>query len=168
MSIIKNNREIPKKNYYVVLVVSILVIIITLYIRTFYLSYVYNKNNSSIFNDKTINQINSDDFDFALSEITEGIIYVSYNGTSKIRNMEKRLYKEVEKNNLNDMFIYWDITDIDKKVVINKLMLFDNEEIVAPMLIYVKDGQIIEIVDSKYKMIDYNTLNNMLSKYGII
>ena len=167
MSLIKNNREIPKKNYYIVMLVSILVIILTLYIRNMYLSYQYSKGNSSIFNDKTINQINSKDFDFALSEINEGIIYVGFNGSIKVKNMEKRLFKEIEKNNLNDMVIYWDITNIDKKVVREKLLL-SNEEIVAPMLIYVKDGEVVEIFDSKEKMIDYTSLNNMLTKYGII
>ena len=167
MSLNKNDREIPKKNYYVVLVVSILVIALTLYIRNYYLNYIFAKPNSSIFNDNKINQINSEDYDYALSEITEGIIYISFNGSSKIKNMEKKLYREVDKKNLFDIFIYWDITDKDEKVVREKLSIPESENLVAPMLIYVKDGEIIEIFDSKDKMIDNNTLNNMLIKYGI-
>ena len=45
--------------------------------------------------EKKINQINSDDFDYALSETSsEMILYVSYTGSSEIRNIEDRLYKE--------------------------------------------------------------------------
>ena len=153
MSISKNNREIPKRNYFVVIVVSILVIVLTIYVRNFYLSYQYSKSNSSVFNDKTINQINTEDFDFALSEITEGIIYVGFNGSIKVKNMEKKLFREIERKNLNDLIIYWDITNIDKKLIVEKLSL-SNENVVAPMLIYVKDGEIVEVVDSKEKMID--------------
>lgn len=167
MSISKNNREIPKRNYFVVIVVSILVIVLTIYVRNFYLSYQYSKSNSSVFNDKTINQINTEDFDFALSEITEGIIYVGFNGSIKVKNMEKKLFREIERKNLNDLIIYWDITNIDKKLIVEKLSL-SNENVVAPMLIYVKDGEIVEVVDSKEKMIDNESLEYMLTKYGII
>ena len=38
-------REVPIKNYYIVLIVSVLVIIITLYVRSFYLSYQASKIN---------------------------------------------------------------------------------------------------------------------------
>ncbi|MBR4178601.1 MAG: hypothetical protein IKR57_04560 [Bacilli bacterium] len=167
MSIIKNNREVPRKNYYIVIVVSILVIVLTIYIRNMYLTYQYSVSNSSIFNDKTIYQINSDNFDFALSEITEGIIYVGFNDSSKVKNMEKKLFREISKNNLNDLIIYWDITNIDKKIVSEKLML-EGEDVVAPMLVYVKNGEVVEIVDSKDKMIDNDSLEYLLTKYGII
>ena len=167
MSINKNDREIPKKNYFVVIVVSILVIVVTLYVRNFYLTYKYVKSNNSIFNDKAVNQINSNDFKFALSEIKEGIIYVSKSGSLKINNMERKLYKEVENKDLFDIFIYWNITEVDKKVVSEKLLLSETESVKVPMLIYVKDGEIVEIIDSSEKMIDNNSLDYMLTKYGI-
>ena len=53
-------REVPIKNYYIVLLVSILVIIAVLYIRSFYLSYQASKINNSVFYDKSINQMNTD------------------------------------------------------------------------------------------------------------
>ena len=81
--------------------------------------------------------------------------------------MEKKLFREIERKNLNDLIIYWDITNIDKKLIVEKLSL-SNENVVAPMLIYVKDGEIVEVVDSKEKMIDNESLEYMLTKYGII
>lgn len=94
----KSNKNVSSRNYFIVMVVSVLIIVVVLYARTFYLNYKNNKVNVSVFNDQKINQINSDDFDFALSETSsEIILYVSYTGSSEIRNMESKLYKEIEK-----------------------------------------------------------------------
>ena len=101
----KEVREIPKKNYYIVIIVSILVIVLTLYVRSFYLTYQSGKISESIFYDKSINQINTDDVDFAIAETNETILYISYTGDKSIESMEKKLYKEIEKNNLNDIVL---------------------------------------------------------------
>ena len=94
MKVFKNvfDRKIPKRNYYLVLMVSILVIVITLYIRSFYLNFkLSNNTNNSIFYDKSINQINTNDMDYAFDENKEAILFVSYNGSKKISNMEKKI-----------------------------------------------------------------------------
>ncbi len=170
----KNNelREIPRKNYYVVLFVSILVVIITLYVRSFYLNYQMNSADGSIFHDKSINQINIDDLDYAVDETNETILFVSYNNDPQIERMERRLYREIEKKNLNDRILYLDVTnslnnDEYIKVLRSK---FPNVEIdinKAPMFIYIKDGNAIEAMDSEYELVDYKVLNTLLSKYGI-
>ncbi len=166
-------RKIPTRNYYMVLVVSILIVIISLYIRTFYFSYKNNKVNDSVFYDKAINQINIQDLNFAMSETSEAILYVSYIGPSRIKNMEKKLLKEIEKNNISDKIIYLNITEYrenDEYIDILKKefpMLGDNIK-KCPMFIYIKDGQAVEVVDSSKKMIDVNTFKSLLLKYGII
>ena len=165
-------REIPKKNYYIVIIVSILVIILTLYIRSFYLTYQSNKTNESIFYDKSINQINADDLDFAIAETNEAILYISYTGSKEIKTMEKKLFKEIEKKNLNDKVLYWDISNLMKKnkyleVLKNKFSNVAVDINKAPLLIYLKDGEALEVVDSEEKLIDLNDLNDLLIKYGI-
>ena len=70
-------REIPKKNYYIVAIVSIIVIALTLWVRVLYLNYVNNKVENGIFYNKAINQINTDDFDTDAIEwgtIEQGVI----------------------------------------------------------------------------------------------
>jgi hypothetical protein len=168
-----NNREIPKKNYYIVAVVSVLVIALTLYVRVLYLNYVNNKVENGIFYNKAINQINTDDFDFALGEANEAIMYVSYTGSKDIKKMEKRLYKEIENKNLLDRIIYWDVTNLlenDKYIAI-LAEKFPNIELdinKAPMLIYIVDGKAVDVIDSSNKLIDYETLNELVNKYGIM
>lgn len=168
----KNSKVIPPKNYCIVLVVSILVMIITLYIRSFYLNYKASQMNNSVFNDKTISQINTDDIDFALTETSEAILYVGYTGSSKIYNMERKMLRELEKQNLTDKIIYWNVTDLMNKneyieILKSKFPLLSDSINRAPLLIYIKDGQGIDIISSKFTNIDYNSLNELIIKYGI-
>ena len=50
-------KTIPTKNYFIVLGVSILIIILTLYLRAFYLSYKAYNGDVSYFTFKKANQI---------------------------------------------------------------------------------------------------------------
>ena len=43
-------RNIPTKNYYMVLLVSVLLIILTIYVRNMYLSYRITRINDSVYN----------------------------------------------------------------------------------------------------------------------
>ena len=168
----KSNKNISSRNYFIVMVVSVLIIVVVLYARTFYLNYKNNKVNVSVFNDQKINQINSDDFDFALSEISsEIILYVSYTGSSEIRSMESKLYKEIEKKNLTDKIIYWDVTNSKNSEYIETLRKrfpeIKDQINSAPLFIYIKDGKGVEAMSSELKNVDYKVFNKLVSKYNI-
>ncbi len=163
-------RKVPKRNYYIVLLVSVLIIIASLYIRTFYLNYKMNNENNGVFFDKSINQIHKSDLNYALSETAEAILYIGDN-SNKTKNMERKIYKIIENNNLNDKIIYWNISNIKENVYIKALKenfpLISDQINKAPMLIYIKDGVGVEALDSKNEFINENMLNTLLSKYGI-
>ena len=168
----KSNKNVSSRNYFIVMVVSVLIIVVVLYARTFYLNYKNNKVNVSVFNDQKINQINSDDFDFALSEISsEIILYVSYTGSSEIRNMESKLYKEIEKKNITDKIIYWDVTNSKNSEYIETLRKrfpeIKDQINSAPLFIYIKDGKGVEAMSSELKNVDYKVFNKLVSKYNI-
>ena len=168
----KSNKNVSSRNYFIVMVVSVLIIVVVLYARTFYLNYKNNKVNVSVFNDQKINQINSDDFDFALSEISsEIILYVIYTGSSEIRNMESKLYKEIEKKNLTDKIIYWDVTNSKNSEYIETLRKrfpeIKDQINSAPLFIYIKDGKGVEAMSSELKNVDYKVFNKLVSKYNI-
>lgn len=168
----KSNKNVSSRNYFIVMVVSVLIIVVVLYARTFYLNYKNNKVNVSVFNDQKINQINSDDFDFALSEISsEIILYVSYTGSSEIRNMESKLYKEIEKKNLTDKIIYWDVTSSKNSEYIETLRKrfpeIKDQINSAPLFIYIKDGKGVEAMSSELRNVDYKVFNKLVSKYNI-
>lgn len=165
-------KEIPSKNYIIVIIVTILVVLLMIFIRSFYLNYKSSKLSESIFSSQTVNQIHMDDFDFAIREVSNSILYVSYTGSNEIYSMEKKLYKELENNNLLDKIIYLDITNYTKgnkyiNILKNKFPNIDNEINSAPMFIYIKDGAAVEAMSSEIKMIDYKTVNKLVNKYEI-
>ena len=165
-------KEIPSKNYIIVIIVTILVVLLMIFIRSFYLNYKSSKLSESIFSSQTVKQIHMDDFDFAIREVSDSILYVSYTGSNEIYSREKKLYKELENNNLLDKIIYLDITKYTKgnkyiNILKNKFPNIDNEINSAPMFIYIKDGAAVEAMSSEIKMIDYKTLNRLVNKYEI-
>lgn len=166
----RNNRNIPSRNYFIVIVVSILVMVVVLYTRTFYLNYINSKVNVSVFNNQKISQINTDDFDYALSETSsEMILYVSYTGSNDIRNIENKLFNEIEKKGLTDKIIYWDVTNNDKYVDTLRERFPEIRDQInnAPLFIYIKDGKGVEAMSSELKMIDYKVFDKLVSKYNI-
>ena len=165
-------KEIPSKNYIIVIIVTILVVLLMIFIRSFYLNYKSSKLSESIFSSQTVKQIHMDDFDFAIREVSDSILYVSYTGSNEIYSMEKKLYKELENNNLLDKIIYLDITKYTKgnkyiNILKNKFANIHNQINSAPMFIYIKDGAAVEAMSSEIKMIDYKTLNRLVNKYEI-
>ncbi len=165
------DKKIPPKNYYIVLGVSVVVIALSLYLRALYFNYSNNELESGIFYNRVINKISINDFNFAILETNEALMYVSYTGNKKIDRMENRLYKELEKNNLIDKVIYWNVTDLKNNEYIGMLRnKFPNIAIdinKAPLLIYINNGEAIACKDSSEKMIDYKTLQDIVIKYGI-
>ena len=135
-------KKKPTKNYIIVLLVSIFVIVVCFCFRTIYLNYL-EQSNVSLFHDKSINQINTHDFDFALTEVGEAILYVSYTDSKEINTLDRRLYKLFERRNLTDKIIYWDVTDI------------------------FKDGKAVEVITSEYSLLDLDKVKDMINKYGI-
>ncbi len=157
-------------NYYTVLMVSIIVIIATLCFRNIYLKIQENQKNTSVFSNNKITQVNLDDIDYALSEVNEAILYVSYTGSTQINKMEKRLYKEIKKKDLVDKIIYLDVTDYKDnyvQILKNKFPDVKYEIESAPLFIYIKNNEAIYAISSELNLINYKVLNDMVSKYEI-
>lgn len=164
--------KVPAKNYIIVAIVSLLIIILTLYIRLFYLNYRENIRNTSVFQDKTIKQVSVDDIDFVLKEMSDAILYVSYTGNDEIYNNEKKLLKEIKRKNLVDKIVYWNVTDLldnDEYIQIlkEKYPSIQDQITVAPMFIYVKGAEALEAMSSELKNIDVNVFNKLVDVYNI-
>ena len=164
-------KKKPAKNYYIVLIVSVLVIVFTLIFRSIYLNYMESLN-VSLFQDKSINQINTEDFDFALTEVSEAILYVSYSDNKEITSIDRKVYKLLERKNLIDKVIYWDITDLYKdgsylSTLRNKFPEVSDNISIAPLVIYIKDGKAVDVISSEFTLIDTDMVKDMIEKYGI-
>ncbi len=166
----KNRKNIPSRNYFIVIVVSVLVMVVVLYTRSFYLNYKASKVNESVFSNHKINQINDDDFNYALRETSsEMILYVSYTGSSEINSIENKLFREIEKKGLTDKIIYWNVTDNKNYLETLRSRFPEIKDQInnAPLFIYIKDGKGIEAMSSELKNVDYKVFNKLVSKYNI-
>ena len=117
--------------------------------------------------------MNTDDIDYALEETNEAILFVSYFDYPKVYNLEKKIYKLLEKKELIDRVIYWNINDIKDtdeyiKILKNKYPVVADKINNAPLIIYIKDGEAMDVIDSSNGYIDTEMLSDLLIKYGII
>lgn len=165
------SKKIPKKNYYIVLGVSVIIIVLTLYSRKLYLNYLDNSKTSS-FEDKTINQINNEDFDYALTEVSEAILYVSNSSDEEVANIDKKIYKLFKKKSLIDKVIFWDVSDIYTSgeyisTLRNKFPEISDKISVAPLLIYIKDGKAHDVITSEYSLINEDDVKGLIEKNEI-
>ena len=166
-----NDKKTPKRNYLIVVIVSIFVILFALYFRVIYLN---GKDtiDKSIFESENslVSTINIEDIDFFISETNNIVIYASYNGNPEIKSMERKLYRDIVRNDYTDKVIYLNVTDLkENNKYIDKLKekLPNIKEDIsdAPLMIYIKDGEAIEAVNSEFKMVDYSVLEKLFEKY---
>lgn len=167
----KEKKEISSRNYFIVIVVSILTIVIVLYIRSFIINYRANVSDVSVLHTK-VSEVNINELDYYTNEATDSILYFSYTGDKDVYNMEKKLLKEIEKKGLTEKIIYVDITELltDYKYINILKEKFPNvkDQInKAPIFIYIKSGQAVEAFSSELKMLDYKMLNKIVNKYEI-
>ncbi len=167
----KNDRKVTTRNYFIVLIVSIILIALTLYVRSFIISYRVNVSSVSIFKDN-VQSINLNDLDYMIPETGEAILFISYTGNIKVNSMENTLYKKIQNENIKEKVIYLDITEYMEdlgyiNILKEKFPDVSDEINTAPIFIYIKDGKAIEAMSSELKLIDYKVFNKLLEKYEI-
>lgn len=135
-------REIPKKNYLILIVLFIAVVIMTFVAINFY------NNNNKVVNDSKmkdiLNIIKYDEIDTYISEYPNVIIYVN---DSSIDNseLEDKLKDIINNNNISQSFIYLERNED----VVKKYELSDNN----PVFIAYKSGKVSEIYSrEEYKI----------------
>lgn len=167
----KNNREITPRNYFLVLIVSVLTVAIGLYVRTFIINYKSTSISVSPFSNE-VSELNINEIKFSMAETSDALLYISYVGDREIYNMEKRLLKEIKKKSLNEKIIYINVTDYAEnqeylKILKEQFPSISNEITGVPMLIYIENGEAKEAYSSELKTIDYKALDKLVDKYKI-
>ena len=153
MSIQKNERFIPIKNYVIAALIAVLAIGITLYAFAWRDAIKENKVSSSyLTKQKLIQEIT--DLDEASSVFAESptdyFILISYTGDEKVYNMEKDLKSIIIDYNLSDKMYYVNVTSIKDNdncidEINDKLNLKNIKVEKIPTIIYIKDGNAVDI-----------------------
>ena len=158
-------KNIPKKNYFILILIIILVVIISLIIFRF--SGLYNQNKlkrSYLYN--YVNEVNINDIKNILTEPnSELFILVTETNNDDVYKLEKNIMKIIKKYDLRDNFIYIDYTDNEDLDKLNDIFGTKIEKI--PALLYYKNGELSEVVDSKDTLFNEGDLQKIIDAYEV-
>lgn len=114
-------REIPKKNYFYLLLLVIITVILTLAFFNLYKNYANEKKS---FMSQNLTNINSLDLNGLLIENSLLFVYVDDKYDNKDNELEEKLFKELKKNDVTKNFVFYDNTNVkNQKALMNKYKL---------------------------------------------
>ena len=152
-------RNIPKKNYYILIVLLIVTVLLTLLISNIYLN--KEKQISSFY--QYSNKITSKDFKQFMVENSDAIVYISDKYDLSHKKIEKKLESKIYKLSLNDNLIFIDKNDIDK-TFLKELKETYNIKISlkrTPIVLVIIDNKVVKNVSIKL-----NTNIDSIIDYG--
>ena len=109
-------REIPRKNYYILVVLLTVTVLLTFWLSNLYLN--KEKLVSNFY--EYSNKITPEDFDEFMTENSDAIIYISDKYDLTNETFEKKFANKIDELNLKHNSIYIDKNDIDRNFL-NKL-----------------------------------------------
>ncbi len=148
----KSVSKVPTKNYLIVGVIVLVVLLGSLYIYKWYDVYTENKiANSYLMTSKTlvheIDDLSAIETVFGETVPNEYFVYVSYTKSKKIYELEKELKPIIDDYNLKDYIYYINVTNMmqesDYLAKLNDALgLTENKITEVPTMIYFKDGEV--------------------------
>lgn len=166
-------KRTQKNNYLNLMLILMGVMLITLASSNLYKNRLENKINSSYIS-KYVANIQANEIKNASVEFSpDTFIYVSYTGDERIYNLEVKIRKILRENNLIDDFIYMDATELmdnnNYLTTLNESLSLKEKQIKKlPGIIYYKDNEIIDLIDSYNTLIDSGDFTQLLEKYEIV
>ena len=147
------SKYVPFKNYVIVFLTIAVILFLSVYFYKWYkvyeeeqirVSYLVKTNTVSM-------QINSiDDLDTILSEApNEYFIYISYTHDKEVYNLEKKLKND-------DNFI----KSLNEKINTNLVSSI-------PAIVYVKNNEVVNVIQDKKQLINANDLEKILKNNGL-
>lgn len=160
----EERRVIPVKNYFILSIICFVTIVATIYINAWIKTYKVNSNVNPLIG--KVQEITLSDLEATMSETNLAILYVANNDNFAL---DKEILKRVNADSINDYFYYMNVNAISQEDCIKSLKEYfsdvKNEINSVPMLIYIKDGQAVKVIDSKDKKLNINDFNVILDNY---
>ena len=162
----KENRNIPFKNYIILSCVLVLSIIITTYFYMWYGEFKTNKIHTPIMNEY-LSMINYNELETYLVENKDSVIYVSVL-EGKYRDFENKFGKIVNKYSLNNSILYLDLTEesADDKLFTNIKNKCSIQTL--PSIIVFKNGVVDDVYSIDEHDYDLELLISYLKIKGVI
>lgn len=163
-------RNIPLKNYVILLLISLGTISLVFYLRTWYnASKEYYQNNSIM--SEYLSELKSEEINSYILDNPEVVIYYASAKDTSIKSFEKEFKKLMEEYEIKDEIIYIDASKQENVNLISGLNAISDKKIdliVVPNLIHVKDGKVNKILYSEETQINKRDVRNFLIKSEII
>ena len=144
-------RKIPFKNYVIVVVLVVLLVLVSLYLCSWYKTIREYNLTKSVLSD-TVNKIELETLESYIMDNSDFIMYISDSSDQEIKSFEKKLKKYVKNNSLSNEMIYLDIKDYEKSEVLEKVLSYSSEEysklrrIPVPNMLVFENGKIVKIL----------------------
>ena len=163
-------KKKEKNNYIKLIIIILIAVILTIIIGNLYRS--VNSNSDTSYLAKHVSTINYKELSSTITELnSNSFIYLSYTGDNNINDFEKKLRKIIKQYGIEDNFIYVDCTnEIDENHTISSLkniLIAHNKEIVLPTIIYFRDNEPIDYIDSTDNLLRASDFNQLLDKYEL-
>lgn len=163
----KENKNIPFRNYIILSVVLIFSIIVVIYFYMWYDEFKVKKINTPVM-DQYLSVINYNELDTYLVENKNVVIYTSVLSDEKTRNFEKKFKRVVNQYFFNSNMLYLDLTDeySDNKLfnnIKNKYHLSD-----MPCIVIFENGIVSDVYNISYYNYDIELLVSYLRIKGVI
>lgn len=136
-------RKIPKKNYIILIILSLITLLLTFFL--------VNKYKDDFYDNKIkfVSEIKENEINDYAREGHEIIIYMSNSKNRKLRKLEKDLKKYTEQNDLKEKFVYLDLYTVSNNFNNEFYVKFINESYNGSFEI--KDPTIVIIDNEKVK-----------------
>lgn len=162
-------KNVSVKNYIYLLLIFVGVIALTLYIRAWYKAYKVDKLSMSPL-EGIVEKIEINDVEISLSERNETLLYFGYINDEKIYKMEDRILNFIKKEEVIDKFIYVDTTEYmsnNKYKDIIESTFNIEETLTLPLILYIKNGVVVDSVQAENGLIQTYQLKNIIDKYDL-
>ncbi len=141
-------RKIPSKNYVILIIIVIITVILTFYISAWVKAYQDDKLKVSPLSG-VVEEVLPEEIKTTIAEQNEIMLYVSYTQNDKIYKAEKDILKYLKDHDIVDKMLYVNISeqqDEYEKILKDTFPNITFED--APLLIYVKNGEAVEVINN--------------------
>ena len=144
-------RNVPLKNYIILLAIFIGTFLLTYYLYRWYKVYADYQNNIPVIRD-SLTEITKEEMEHYIEENTSATIYVCTADNQNCRSFEKNFKKLVDKNALKEYIIYVGVTSQEMDQFVSdfnqkyqyKIKLTKN----VPAFITFEDGEVTDILEA--------------------
>lgn len=159
-----------KNNYIKLGIILVVTILLTIVSANIYRNYENNKSNKSYIS-KYVSSLQCSELSNAMTEMSNTFLYISYTGNNNIYDLEKKLKKVIKEYDLEEKFIFVDCTnevDTDNHVEsLKELISVGNNDLTLPAIVYFKDGNPVDYIDSKDGLISIGDFSKVLDRNEI-